>query len=93
VILGVDAGRAVGERTGVGRYVLHLLSAWSRSDLPFETVRVLSYAPLEGFPTDPRFRYEVLPGSASELVWQPLRLRPAAKEVDVLFGHYTLPLG
>ena len=93
MILGVDAGRAVGERTGVGRYVLHLLSAWSRSELPFETVRVFSYAPLEGFPTDPRFRYEVLPGSASELVWQPLKLRPAAKAVDVLFGHYTLPLG
>jgi glycosyltransferase involved in cell wall biosynthesis len=93
VILGVDAGRAVGERTGVGRYVLHLLSAWSRAELPFETVRVFSYAPLEGFPDDPRFRYEVLPGSASELVWQPLKLRVAANGVDVLFGQYTLPLG
>lgn len=93
VILGVDAGRAVGERTGVGRYVLHLLSAWSSGPLPFETVRVFSYAPLESFPDDPRFRYEVLPGSASELAWQPLKLRPAAKGVDVLFGQYTLPLG
>src|SRR5262249_44254195 len=93
VILGVDAGRAVGERTGVGRYVLHLLTAWSRGPLPFETVRVFSYAPLEGFPDDPRFRYEVLPGSASELVWQPLRLRPAARDVAVLFGQYTIPLG
>lgn len=93
MILGVDAGRAVGERTGVGRYVLHLLTAWSRSLLPFETVRVFSYAPLEGFPDDSRFRYEVLPGSPSELVWQPLRLRPAARDVDVLFGQYTLPPG
>jgi glycosyltransferase involved in cell wall biosynthesis len=92
VILRVDAGRAVGERTGVGRYILHLLTAWSKGPLPFETVRVFSPAPLRGFPEDSRFRYEVLPGPRSELVWQPLRLRRAARDVDVLFGQYTLPL-
>jgi glycosyltransferase involved in cell wall biosynthesis len=93
VILGVDAGRAVGERTGVGRYVLHLLTAWSQTELPFETLRIFSPAPLEGFPDDPRFRYEVLPGPRSELAWQPVYLRRAAKDVNVLFGQYTLPLG
>lgn len=93
MILGVDAGRAVGERTGVGRYILHLLTAWATGSLPFERVRVFSPAPLAGFPEDPRFRYEVLPGPRSELVWQPLRLRRAAADVDVLFGQYTLPLG
>ena len=93
MILGVDAGRAVGERTGVGRYVLHLLSAWSRAELPFETLRIFSPAPLGNFPDDPRFRYEVLPGPRSELAWQPVYLRRAAKDVDVLFGQYTLPLG
>jgi glycosyltransferase involved in cell wall biosynthesis len=93
VILGVDAGRAVGHRTGVGRYILHLLSAWSHQELPFKLVRIFSPAPLDGFPDDPRFRYEVLPGPASELVWQTFRLRGAARGVDVLFGQYTLPPG
>ncbi len=93
MILGVDAGRAVGDRTGVGRYILHLLSAWSRAPLPFEVVRIFSPAPLDGFPDDPRFRYEVLPGPRSELVWQPLHLRRPARDVDVLFGQYTLPPG
>lgn len=93
MILGVDAGRAVGERTGVGRYVLHLLSAWARGPLPFDAVRVFSPAPLEAFPDDPRFRYEVLPGPRSELAWQLRQLRRPAGDVDVLFGQYTLPPG
>jgi glycosyltransferase involved in cell wall biosynthesis len=93
VILGVDAGRAVGDRTGVGRNVQHLLSAWARQELPFELVRVFSPAPLEDVPNDPRFRFEVLPGPRSELAWQARRLRNAAAGVDVLFGQYTLPPG
>jgi glycosyltransferase involved in cell wall biosynthesis len=91
VILGVDAGRCVGDRTGVGRNVQNLLSAWSRQELPFELVRVFSPAPLEDVPDDPRFRFEVLPGPASELLWQALRLQGAASGVDVMFGQYTLP--
>ena len=93
MILGVDAGRAAGDRTGMGRYVQHLLLAWSSQELPFELVRVFSPAPLADVPDDPRFRFEVLPGPASELVWQSLRLRGAARGVDVLFGQYTLPPG
>jgi glycosyltransferase involved in cell wall biosynthesis len=93
VILGVDAGRAVGDRTGVGRNVQHLLSAWSHQELPFELVRVFSPAPLDDVSDDPRFRFEVLPGPGSELLWQALRLRRASAGVDVLFGQYTLPLG
>jgi glycosyltransferase involved in cell wall biosynthesis len=93
VILGVDAGRAVGDRTGVGRNVQHLLSAWADEELPFELVRVFSPKPLEAVPDDPRFRFEVLPGPAGELAWQARRLRGAAAGVDVLFGQYTLPPG
>lgn len=93
MILGVDAGRAVGDRTGVGRNVQHLLAAWTGREIPFERVRVFSPAPLEDAPDDPRFELEVLPGPASELAWQALRLRRAARGVDVLFGQYTLPPG
>lgn len=93
MILGVDAGRAVGHRTGVGRNVQHLLAAWAREELPFELVRVFSPAPLDDVAEDARFRFEVLPGPRSELAWQALRLHRAAADVDVLFGQYTLPPG
>jgi glycosyltransferase involved in cell wall biosynthesis len=93
VILGVDAWRAVGDRTGVGRNVEHLLTAWSRQDVPFELVRIFSPAPLSGVPEHPSFRFEVLPGPAGELRWQASRLRRAASGTDVLFGQYTLPPG
>jgi glycosyltransferase involved in cell wall biosynthesis len=93
VILGVDAGRAVGDRTGVGRNVQHLLSSWALQAIPFERVRVFSPARLEDVPDDPRFDFEVLPGPAGELAWQARRLRRAAAGVDVLFGQYTLPPG
>jgi glycosyltransferase involved in cell wall biosynthesis len=93
VILGIDAGRAVGDRTGVGRNISYLLGAWSRQDIPFDRVRVFSPAPLVEVPADDRFALEVLRGPGTGLLWQALRLRPAAAGVDVLLGHYTLPPG
>jgi glycosyltransferase involved in cell wall biosynthesis len=93
VILGVDAWRAVGDRTGVGRNIEHLLAGWSRQELPFELVRIFSPAPLSDAPEHSTFRFEVLPGPAGELRWQASRLRRAARGIDVLFGQYTLPPG
>src|SRR5581483_7084223 len=93
MVLGVDASRAVGRRTGVGRYLEHLLSAWSGRDLPFERVRVFSPAPLPGVALGEPLRAEVLPSGSAGLRWQATRLRGAARGVDVLFSSYTLPPG
>jgi glycosyltransferase involved in cell wall biosynthesis len=93
VILGVDAWRAVGDRTGVGRNVQHLLGGWARQELPFELVRIFSPAALSDVPEHPKFRFETLPGPEGELRWQAGRLRRAAAGVDLLFGQYTLPVG
>lgn len=92
MVLGVDAGRAAGPRTGVGRDLEHLLAAWSREELPFELVRVFSPAPIEGVPVGGRLRLEVLPGRPG-IRWQSGPLRRAAAGVDVLFALYTLPPG
>jgi glycosyltransferase involved in cell wall biosynthesis len=91
VILGVDASRAVGDRTGVGRNVVYLLRGWAGQDAPFEHIRVFTPAPLDDVPADPRIGVEVLPGRGGGLLWQATSLRRAAADVDVLLGHYSLP--
>ena len=93
MILGVDASRAAGPRAGVGRVLEYLLRSWSRQELPFEQVRVLSSAPISDLPDDDRLVPDVVPGGGPGPWWQLTRLRPRAQEVDVFFAPYTLPLG
>jgi glycosyltransferase involved in cell wall biosynthesis len=93
MVLGVDAYRAVGARTGVGRNLEYLLDAWGRREVPFEQVRVFAPAPLPDLPANERMALEVLPSSGPGLWWQIRRLRPRAARTDVLFGFYTLPPG
>jgi glycosyltransferase involved in cell wall biosynthesis len=93
VILGVDASRAVGDRTGVGRNVIYLLRGWAGQDFPFERIRVFTPGPLDDVPDHPRIDVEVLARRGGGLLWQATSLRRAAADVDVLLGHYSLPPG
>lgn len=93
VVLGVDASRANGPRAGVGRTVEHLLTAWSRQDLPFEQVRVFTRAPLDDLEMGGRVSQEVLTGRGPRTWWQLAHLRRKASQVDVFLGFYVLPLG
>jgi glycosyltransferase involved in cell wall biosynthesis len=93
MILGVDASRAVGDRTGVGRNVIYLLRGWAGQDVPFDRIRVFAPAPLDVVAEDARIGVEVLTGRGGGLLWQATSLRRAAADVDVLLGHYSLPPG
>jgi glycosyltransferase involved in cell wall biosynthesis len=94
VILGVDASRAVGRRTGVGRQVQHMLRCWAdEPTLPFSLLRVFTPSALPDFPEDGRFEQVVLAGRGGGLLWQMRRLRAASRTVDVLYAPYTLPPG
>jgi glycosyltransferase involved in cell wall biosynthesis len=93
VILAVNADRAVGPRTGVGRNLEYLLHAWARQDIPFETVRVVSPGIVEDLPEDHRFDPLVAGGRRNGLWWQTAHLRRKASGADVLFSFYTLPPG
>jgi glycosyltransferase involved in cell wall biosynthesis len=91
LVLGVDVSRLVGPRTGVGRYLEHVLAEWARQPVPFDEVRLFSPAAIDDLPVHERFTAEILSARADGIWWQTVRLAPAAREVDVLFAPYTLP--
>lgn len=91
MILAVNADRAVGSRTGVGRNLEYLLQAWSRQPSPFTKIRVVSPGTIGDLPADPRFDPEVVPSRGPGLWWQAAHLRRKASNADVLFGFYALP--
>jgi glycosyltransferase involved in cell wall biosynthesis len=93
MVLGMDATRMVGKRTGVGRYLEYLLAWWSAQPLPFERVELFSPAPIQGAPDGPRFEQRVLPSRGPGAWWQTTRLRRRGSGLDVLFAPYTIPPG
>ena len=93
MVLGLDASRMAGPRTGVGRYLEYLLGSWSTEQMPFERVELFSPAPLSGLPNGSRFHVSVLPSRGPGGWWQTTRLRPRAAGVDLLFAPYTIPPG
>ena len=93
MILGLDADRAAGPRTGVGRNIEYLLREWAAQDIPFERIRVFSRTPVSDIPADDRQSREVVASRGPGLWWQVARLRPKVSEVDVFFSYYTLPPG
>ncbi len=93
MVLGFDITRMLGHRTGVGRYLEHLLGSWTRLDLPFDELVLYSPLPVADIPTDPRFRPTVLPWHGSPLLWQTVRLRPRAQRNSLFLSPYTLPMG
>ena len=94
MIVGVDASRLVGPRTGIGRSYEKLLSGWAAAPaLPADRIDLFSPAPIEDVPDDPRQRLRVLPAAAPGLWWQLSALRRQAASLDVLMAPYALPPG
>ena len=79
--------------TGVGRYLQSLLYHWGRSQSPFRRITV--YTPGEpNLPADtirPPVEVRIVQSAGSPLVWENLALPPRMREVDLVFGPYTLP--
>ncbi|MDX6642803.1 MAG: hypothetical protein QOD76_765 [Solirubrobacteraceae bacterium] len=94
--LGVNAWRIRGQRTGVGRYLLNILSHWTEQALAgrFRAVNVYAPAPLDladvALPAPLRER--TIGPAWRLLLWENLRLGPSADD-DVLFcPSFTRPL-
>ena len=87
----MNGDRAAEARTGVGRNIEYLINAWAHQPLPFDQVRIVSPAPIEDLPEDPRFQPQVAPARGPGLLWQMRELRRAAKSADVLFSFYASP--
>lgn len=93
--IGVNGWRILGQRGGVGRYLLNIVDRWTpeRVDGSVETITL--YTPAAVDRNDVRLpasvHERVLRPHARMLVWENLRLAPAAGD-DVLFcPSYTRP--
>jgi glycosyltransferase involved in cell wall biosynthesis len=95
--IGVDAREVLGRPTGVGRYLMEVVRAWSADATISHTFTFF----LPGDrrpdwpPPDPRFRVVVAPGAGSGTWWEQMTLPRALARarLDVFLGPaYTLPL-
>lgn len=94
--LGINGWRIHGQRTGVGRYLLNVVRNWTRETVGdrFSEVTLYTARPLDRreTPLPDNVREVVLPSEQPMLVWENLRLAPAASD-DVLFcPSYSRPL-
>ena len=93
--IGVDARELTGKPTGVGRYLMGILDAWSGDANFRHRITLFAPTPLSLPFSGDRFRVVTQPSDAAGTVWEQSRL-PAAvmrEQVDVLFAPgYTAPL-
>lgn len=94
--LGINGWRAHGQLTGIGRYLVNVVSRWNREvvDGRFDTVTFYSHRAVDrtSTPLPANIGSTVLWPPARMLVWENVRFGPAAND-DVLFcPSYTRPL-
>ena len=94
--LGINGWRIHGQRTGVGRYLLNVVRHWTREAVGdrFAEVTIYTARPIDRAeaPLPDNVREVVLRSDHPMLVWENLRLGPAATD-DVLFcPSYSRPL-
>jgi hypothetical protein len=94
--LGINGWRIHGQRTGVGRYLLNVVRHWTREAVGdrFAEVTIYTARPIDRteVPLPDNVREVVLRSDHPMLVWENLRLGPAAGD-DVLFcPSYSRPL-
>lgn len=94
--LGINGWRIHGQRTGVGRYLLNVVRHWTRDAVGdrFSDVTLYTARPIDRreVPLPDNVREVVLRSDHPMLVWENLRLAPAASD-DVLFcPSYSRPL-
>lgn len=95
--IGVNGWRIHGQRTGVGRYLLNIVRHWTPEILAargIEEVNFYTPKPIdrEQIPLPAHFRIRVLASNWPMLVWENLKLAPAAYDDAVFHPSFTRPL-
>lgn len=91
---GIIARRLEGQPLGVARYIEYLLRHWSHMLQPDERATLYVRRPPDSGRVPPGpYDIEVVQPQLSGFTWENLRLGPAARGIDVLFGpSYSIPL-
>lgn len=95
--IGVNGWRIHGQRTGVGRYLLNIVRHWTPEILAARGVEEVNfYTPKpidrEQIPLPAHFRIRLLASNLPMIVWENLKLAPAAYDDAVLHPSFTRPL-
>jgi glycosyltransferase involved in cell wall biosynthesis len=79
--------------TGVGRYLQSLLYYWGRSPTPFSRITVFTPGEpnLPAGTIQPPVEVRIVSIRVSPLVWENITLPLHMRDVDLVFGPYTLP--
>ncbi len=89
-----NALRLSGKRTAIGRHIEYLAQKWSRMEVPFTRIVLLS--PREMYLTDlgttTPIELRTLPTAMPNLYWEQVVLPRAARGAAMLFSEYTRPL-
>lgn len=94
--IGINARRLEGQPLGVARYIEYLLGYWTEMLDTDEqaTLFLRELLPAGRVPAAKAFSTRVVRPKLRGFMWETLRLGPAARGVDVLFGpSYSLPVG
>ncbi|MFN0149376.1 MAG: glycosyltransferase family 4 protein [bacterium] len=94
--LGINGWRILGNRTGVGRYLLNIVRHWDAEAIAQRFDEIVFYAPRPidraDIPLPPNMRVRVLQPNASLLVWENLRFGPTANDDVVFCPSFTRPI-
>lgn len=90
----VNALRMSGQRTAIGRHIEYLAQQWSRMDLPFSKVILMSPGELhlDDLGTATEIELRSFGGRWPHLLWEQAILPNAAKGAAMLMTEYTCPL-
>ncbi len=94
--LGINGWRIHGQRTGVGRYLLNVVKNWTPEMVGgrFDEINFYTPKPIDRseIPLPENIRVRVLSPDMKMLVWENLRLGPAADDDVVFHPSFTRPL-
>jgi glycosyltransferase involved in cell wall biosynthesis len=94
--LGINGWRIHGQRTGVGRYLLNIVKNWTPEMVGgrFDEINFYTPKPIDRkeIPLPPNIVERVLPPDMKMLVWENLRLAPAADDDVIFHPSFSRPL-
>ncbi|MCA1554424.1 MAG: hypothetical protein LC737_08600, partial [Chloroflexi bacterium] len=94
--LGVSGWRALGQRTGVGRYLVNIVKHWTADVVAPHFDAVTFYTPMpidrREIPLPDNIRSRVVPPNWWMLPWENLRLAPTARDEVCWYPSYARPL-
>ena len=94
--LGVNGWRLLGQRTGVGRYLLNVLMHWDRDAVASRFRQIIVYTPRalgpERMHLPPNIECRVLKPDARMLVWENMVFGPRVSDDVLLCPSFSRPL-